>query len=278
MLQKSYHAKTQLKRKFNSNKSDENYKNYKKQRNYYVKFLRKTKMDYFQNMDVNKVHDNKMFWKAVNPRFSNKCKTANTIILTEEDMIMKTKKLIVNTFNNYFADIAKPLKLKKLPNFDDQSPFSITDYFKNNESVIKIKEMHDTQENLFSFTLFSKEDILKAMKSLSSNKASPTEDIPIKILKNSIHIYSEKLTNIFNECLINGKFPDTLKRADVTPISKKGNDNERESYRPGVWSHPFQKCLKNYYLNKLMIICKVNSQSILQVFAKTTALKMLYWL
>ena len=52
------------------------------------------------------------------------------------------------------------------------------------------------------------------------------------MIKNSIHIYSEKLTNIFNECLINGKFPDTLKRADVTPIFKKGNDNEKENYRP----------------------------------------------
>ena len=197
-FRKAIMRRSQLKRKFNSNKSDENSKNYKKQRNYYVKFLRKTKMEYFQNMDVNKVHDNKMFWKTVKPRFSNKCKTANAIILTEKDMIMKTEKLIADTFNNYFADITKPLKLKKHPNFDDQSPFSITDYFKNNESVIKIKEMYDTQENLFSFTLFSKEDILKAIKSLSSNKASPTEDIPIKILKNSIHIYSEKLTNIFN--------------------------------------------------------------------------------
>ena len=113
--------------------------------------------------------------------------------------------------------------MKKYPNFDGQSLFNIT------ESVIKIKEKYITQENSFSFTLFSKEDIVKAIKSLSSNKASPIEDIPIKILKNSIHIYSEKLTNIFNECLINGKFPGTLKSADVTPIFKKGNNNEKEN-------------------------------------------------
>ena len=154
-------------------------------------------MEYFQNMDVNKVNDNKMFWKTVKPRFLNKCKTANTIILTEGDMIIKNEKLIADTFNNYFADITKTLKLKKHPNFDGQSLFSITDYFKNNESVIKNKEKYNTQENSFSFTLFSKEGILKEIKSLSSNKASPIEDIPIKILKNSIHIFSEKLTNIY---------------------------------------------------------------------------------
>ena len=122
--------------------------------------------------------------------------------------------------------------MKKHPNFDGQSLFSITDYFKNNESVIKIKEKYNTQENSFSFTLFSKEDILKAIKSLSSNKSSAIEDISIEILKNSIHIYSENLTKVFNECLINGKFPDTLKRANVTPIFKKGKDNEKENHRP----------------------------------------------
>ena len=78
-------------------------------------------------------------------------------------MIIKNEKLIANTSNNYFADITKTLKLKKHPNFDGQSLFSITDYFKNNESVIKIKEKYNTRENSFSFTLFSKEDILKAI-------------------------------------------------------------------------------------------------------------------
>ena len=62
---------------------------YKQERNYFVKLLRKKKMKYFQNMDVSKVNNQKMFWKTVKPRFSNKYKTANTIILTERDMIMK---------------------------------------------------------------------------------------------------------------------------------------------------------------------------------------------
>ena len=74
------------------------------------------------------------------PRFSNKYNTGNTIILTEGDMIIKKEKLIADTFNNYFADITKTIKLKKHPNFDGQSLFSIADYFKNNENVIKIKE------------------------------------------------------------------------------------------------------------------------------------------
>ena len=76
-LRKAIMLRSQLKKKFNNNKSEENSKKYKQQRNYCLKLLRKTKMEYFQNMDVNKVNDNKMFWKTMKPRFSNKCKTAN---------------------------------------------------------------------------------------------------------------------------------------------------------------------------------------------------------
>ena len=66
-------------------------------------------------------------------------------------------------------------------------------------------------------------------------------------MKNSIYIYSEKLTNNFNECLINGKFPDRLKRTDVTPIFKKGNGNEKENNRTvsmlSTFSKVFEKLL-----------------------------------
>ena len=83
------------------------------------------------------------------------------------------------------------------------------------------------------------------------NKASPVEDISIKILKNSIHIYLEKPTKIFNECLINGKFPDTLERADVTPIFKKGNDNEKENYRSVSMLSTFTKVFEKLLFEQI---------------------------
>ena len=44
-------------------------------------------MKYFQNMEVSNANDN-MIWITVKPRFLNNCKTANTTILTERDLIM----------------------------------------------------------------------------------------------------------------------------------------------------------------------------------------------
>ena len=98
-LRKAIMLRSQLKKKFNDNKFEENSKKYKQQRNYCVKPLRKTKMEYFQNMDVSKVNYNKL----------TNILTANTIILTEGDVIIKNEKLIADTFNNYFTDIAKTL-------------------------------------------------------------------------------------------------------------------------------------------------------------------------
>ena len=71
-----------------------------------VKVLRETKMDFFQKMDVTNVNE-KVFQKTVKPRFSIKCETVNTIILTERDLIKKNEKLIAHIFDNYFGNSKK---------------------------------------------------------------------------------------------------------------------------------------------------------------------------
>ena len=68
---------------------------------------------------------------------------------------------------------------------------------------------------------------------------------------NSIRICSEKLTNIFSECLINGKFPETIKREDVTPILKKGNGNEKKNYRPVIVLSIFLKVFEKLLFEQI---------------------------
>ena len=45
-----------------------------------------------------------MFWKTIKPKFSNKTKTVDTIILTENNKIIKDERLIAETFKNYFTE------------------------------------------------------------------------------------------------------------------------------------------------------------------------------
>ena len=44
------------------------------------------------------------------------------------------------------------------------------------------------------------------------------KDIPRRIAKTSTHVYSRRLTIIFNNGVKSGKFPDILKYAGITTV------------------------------------------------------------
>ena len=52
-------------------RGEENRLAYKKQRNFCVTLLKEEKADYFHNLDLNLVRDNKMFLKTISPYFVN---------------------------------------------------------------------------------------------------------------------------------------------------------------------------------------------------------------
>ena len=64
--------RSRLKNIYNKYRSYCNWDKYKKQRNFCVKFLCKTKQDYFSNIDIKSVSDTKEIWKTIKPYFSNK--------------------------------------------------------------------------------------------------------------------------------------------------------------------------------------------------------------
>ena len=73
---------------------------------------------------------------------------------------------------------------------------------------------------------------------LSSKRATRKGDIPAKILKDSLSVYTKELTTIVNNCLKDSLFPNELKLADVSPVFKKDDDLNKENYRPvSILSH-----------------------------------------
>ena len=67
--------RTILRNKFLKKRSNENKTNYMKQRNHCVFLLRKTKREYYSNLDEKEICDNKTFWKIVKPMLSKKIKS-----------------------------------------------------------------------------------------------------------------------------------------------------------------------------------------------------------
>ena len=110
-LRKAIMLRSRLKNNLNKQRSDENWNNYKKQRNFCVKLLRQTKEKFFSDINVKSISDNKKFWKTIKPFFSNKGLNKNSMMLVEDNGIVRNEEIIANIMNNYFTNITTHLKL-----------------------------------------------------------------------------------------------------------------------------------------------------------------------
>ena len=131
--------------------------------------------------------------------------------------------------NKNFANLRKTLKLKRTsPALKKKSLKHLLRHFKNH-STKKVKEDFNSKE-IFTFREFKENEIIKIIKELPKNKASTFKVIPIKIMVNSFHIYSQVLTKIFNDCVKTSNFADILKYADITPVFKKVDTTDKTNH------------------------------------------------
>ena len=91
----------------------------------------------------------------------------------------------------------------------------------NNHPSIKLIRTKAVNLNLFSVTEIYEKDVSNLIRDLDVKKATQDDDIPTHILKEYIDIFSPYLCSIINDSISTGNFPDTLKKAIVTPVHKK---------------------------------------------------------
>ena len=141
---------------------------------------------------------------------------------------------IDETFNSFFGNIVNTLNIEKdesesifcdTGDQDDPLLRAIKKYSKN-PCILRIKKYFKNSSE-FSFIPVDKDVIAKEIKSLDTKKAAPQDDIPFKILKLNNDIFSEYLSQIFNESIEVANFPNELKYADVTPVYKKIIDTKK---------------------------------------------------
>ena len=71
--------------------------------------VRKSKKNYFNNLNVRNITDNKQFWKTVKPFFSSKVGDNETIILLEGDKVVSEDSEVTETFKSYFETVVENL-------------------------------------------------------------------------------------------------------------------------------------------------------------------------
>ena len=110
--------RTRLRNKLLKNRSAENKFAYNCQRNYFVSLTRKSKRDYYNNLDNRNVTDNKLFWKTVKPFFSDKGPMRQKISVIENKKTLGNNKEISEIFNNFSSSIVAKLNI---PKYEDLS-------------------------------------------------------------------------------------------------------------------------------------------------------------
>ena len=68
----------------------------------------------------------------------------------------------------------------------------------------------------------NKNKVRKIIKKLNVRKACQGSDIPTKIIKLNIDLFSSFLCQQFNYCISIGEIPNELKHKDVIPVHKEG--------------------------------------------------------
>ena len=130
--------------------------------------------------------------------------------------------------------------------------------FKNHPSIIKIKEKMIPADK-FSFALCNYDDMNRMIRNLNTTKPTTYNNIPAKILVEYCDICARPIQRLYNNSILSGTFPDTMKLADITPSHKKHDKCLKENYRPisilSSLSKVFEKNMYdniyNYMENKL---------------------------
>ena len=216
--------------------------------------MRKSKKDYFTNLNEKNITDNKRFWKTVKPFLSKKIHLSERINLTEEEnnSLLINCEEVAEELNSFFANAVKNLNISNYENYDslaekiDDPTLKAIAKSRNHPSILAITSEYKNRAN-FSFNFVSKEDVLTEIKMLDVSKAIQESDIPVKIIKANENFFAEAICFYFNKSLENGKFPNCLKLANITPIFKKGPRTSKNNYRPvsilPIFSKIFERLL-----------------------------------
>ena len=180
------------------------------------------------------INDNKKFWKNVKPIFGNKNKGNKTIVLEEGNEVISDDRKLVQTFNKYFVNIVPRFGITSFHenNVDinnDNIDNTITK-FEGHPSIVVIKERMKNYNKTFTFqNVVSTDKVGSIIKKLNAKKASKSDDIPTKVIKEFGTFFADFLSKNLNSCLETGSFPEDLKCAEVVPIYKKNDKKDKSN-------------------------------------------------
>ena len=191
------------------------YKNY---RNLLTKLKRTTKIIYYQSKCQEYKNNIKKIWNLVNSCIG-KTNDKSTIIdhLKIDNLEIRDSKQIANEFGHYFSKIGKIYADKIKP-----SKTNISDY---------LKVIPRNAKSLY-LTPTTNSEIIRLINKLPNKNSSGYDGIDNVILKHIKECISPTMVKLFNLSMLEGKFPDMMKLAEVVPLYKSKEMYLLNNYRP----------------------------------------------
>ena len=233
-LLNSIKYKNNLYVKLHTRFSEQAHHDYKLYRNTLNRTIKSAKETYYRRTFQANKNNSAKVWNLINDIVNLKPKKKNfPTELETHDGITQDPQQICNKLNDFFVNVGKNLA----------DTFQTDDYNYN---------MHRSKvKNSCFFAPATSEEVASIIRNLQGKKATREQDVDTKFLKFSNLIISPILSNLFNSCIIQGKYPDALKIAEVVPIFKKNNPQQATNYRPISLLSPFNKILEKLIYNRI---------------------------
>ena len=218
---KAIRHRNKLWRIFRRERTDENYEQYKCQRNKCTSLRRKAIREHVRRKSLESENPRE-FWSAYRPFLNSKTKQANDIILKEDNMVINDKKEIADLFNNYFVQIA-----------DCAAQVNEVDYGQDYEKHPSILAIHERNtKGYFKFQHTNQALVEKLLRDINVRKSCGHDMMSPRLLKESAAVIAGPIANIINSSVDLCKYPSSWKMGQVTPLFKKDDELNKANYRP----------------------------------------------
>ena len=156
---------------------------------------------------------------TVGPLLSEKAFHKESIILNSNNETISNNEELAKIFKKHFSKLVENLDIDETlashrASSDITDPvFNAIKKYEDHPSIKKIKHFMSVKDLQFSFNFETKNKILAEIHNLDKKKACQESDIPVKIIKDNIDIFSEFILHNFNNSIFDATFPSELKNS-----------------------------------------------------------------
>ena len=207
----------QLKRRATKTKNVDDWENFKRQKNFVNKEVKRVKKSFYRTEIERNRGDFKGTWRVLNNlmnRISNNT-MINEIKISSSESVTNPKD-IADTLNQHFIEIGQKLA-SEIP--EPPKGKSFESFMKRSISKFKLQKVEESKA-------------LELLLAADSAKATGYDKIPNKLLKIAAPHICQSLTSLFNLSIETNIFPHEFGIANVSPLFKTGDHTDKDNYRP----------------------------------------------